>query len=128
MNRIELEDRLIKFSVMMNDILESLPRNNIGDNLSRKLSRSGISPVLNYAEAQSAESRKDFIHKMKIVLKELREVLAGLKLIREAKLTETYGNLEKAIIENNELISIFVKSIETARSNDQKSKIKRFRS
>ena len=77
--------------------------------------RLGVS--LNYGEAQSGESRKDFVHKMKVVLKELKETFICLKIIERAKLFKTQSEIEKAKLENNELISIFVKSIETAQKN-----------
>ena len=60
----QLEDRLIDFAVEANEIAEHFPNSYLGRNLSNQLSRSSISPVLNYGEAQSAESTKDFIHKM----------------------------------------------------------------
>ena len=76
--------------------------------------RSGTSPALNYGEAQSAESRKDFLHKMKVCLKELRETFVCLKIIEKSDLYESKQKIDIAKTENNELISIFVKSIETA--------------
>ena len=76
--------------------------------------RSGTSPALNYGEAQSAESRKDFLHKMKVCLKELRETFVCLKIIEKSDLYESKQKIDLAKTENNELISIFVKSIETA--------------
>lgn len=84
--------------------------------------RSGTSPELQYGEAQSAESRNDFIHKLKILLKELRELLAALKIIKRVPLTNKIDLLEKALVECNELIAIFVKSIETAKINNDKRK------
>ena len=82
--------------------------------------RSGTSPTLNYSEAQSAESRNDFIHKMSVVLKELRETHSCLKIINRAKLyLKEEQNLIIAIKENDELISIFVKSIETSRNRNK---------
>ena len=122
MDRNELEGRLRKFSGLVNDIIESLPNTYFGNNLAQQLSRSGLSPLLNYAEGQSAESRKDFIHKLKIVLKELRETFAGLKLIKEAKLLNSSKTLDYALDENNQLISIFVKSVDTATKNNNKDK------
>ncbi len=62
-------------------------------------------------------NKKNFIHKIKIVLKELRETFVCLKIIKRAKLYKTKEKIDKALIENNELISIFVKSVETARKN-----------
>ncbi|NOX18106.1 MAG: four helix bundle protein, partial [Chlorobi bacterium] len=69
---------------------------------------------------QSAESKKDFVHKLKIVLKELRENIVTLKIVFKAKLYKDDKKLTSAIAENNELISIFVKSVETAQSNLKK--------
>ena len=84
--------------------------------------RSGTSPALQYGEAQSAESRNDFIHKLKILLKELRETLVSLKIIKKVPLTKKIDLVEKALTKCNELISIFVKSIETAKKNNDKNR------
>jgi four helix bundle protein len=117
MNKYELEDRLIAFSVLIIKITNEMPPSKAGKHLSGQIIRSGTSPALNYGEAQSGESRKDFIHKMKIVLKELKETFVCLKIIREANLYSSESILQKALKENNELISIFVKSITTAKKN-----------
>ena len=117
MNKYDLEERLIEFSVLIIEIVKEMPNTKVGNHLSGQLVRSGTSVSLNYGEAQSGESRKDFIHKMKVVLKELRETFICLKIIRRTKLYETEAKIEKAKKENNELISIFVKSIETAQNN-----------
>ena len=77
---------------------------------------------MHYGEAQSGESRNDFVHKLKILLKELRETLVALKIIKRVSLTKKINDVEKGITEWNELISIFVKSIETAKRNNSKSK------
>jgi len=73
MRIFDLEDRLIDFSVSVIKIADQLPKTYTGKHLGAQIVRSGTSPALNYGEAQSAESRRDFIHKMKISLKELRE-------------------------------------------------------
>lgn len=114
--KFDLEDRLVDFSVRCIDVSESLPNARTGSYLSGQLLRSGTAPALIYGEAQSAESRNDFVHKMKIALKELRETIICLKIIYRKKLINdgTYEALSK---ENDELISIFVKSIETAKKN-----------
>lgn len=83
--------------------------------------RSGTSPALNYGEAQGAESTNDFIHKLKIILKELRETFVCLKIIKRKPLIEPNDDLENTYIENNELISIFVSSIKTAKRNKNKN-------
>jgi len=94
-----------------------MTNNYAANHLAKQLLRSGTSVSLNYGEAQSGESKKDFVHKMKIVLKELRETYVCLKIIERTKLYKIQSNMEKAKQENNELISIFVKSIATAQSN-----------
>ena len=115
--RQELEDRLIDFSVFIIEILKELPKSKLGTHLEGQLVRSSTSPALNYGEAQSAESRKDFIHKIKIVLKELRETLVGLKIIKRSRLLKQDDKLNLVMKENDELIAIFVKSVETAVKN-----------
>ena len=119
MNKYDLEERLIEFSVLIIEIVNDMANSKAGNHLSGQLVRSGSSVSLNYGEAHSAESRKDFIHKMKIILKELRETFVCLKMIHLSKLYKTENKIIKAKKENNELISIFVKSIETAQKNLQ---------
>jgi len=117
MDKFDLEERLIQFSVLIIEIVNEMPNSKAGNHLSGQLVRSGTSVSLNYGEAQSAESRKDFIHKMKIILKELRETYVNLKIIYISKLYNIENKIIEAKKENNELISIFVKSIETAQKN-----------
>jgi four helix bundle protein len=118
MNRQELENRLINFSLRIIEIVNSIKTIEPGIHLSRQLGRSGTSVALNYGEACEAESRKDFIHKMKIVLKELRETHICLRIIKDGALHRcSISKLDSAILENDELISIFVKSVNTARKN-----------
>jgi four helix bundle protein len=119
MNKKDLEDRLINFAVLIIEIANDLPNSKTGNHLSGQLVRSGTSSALNYGEAQSGESRKDFIHKIKIVLKELRETLICLKIIDQSKLLSSIEKLRIALKENDELISIFVKSVETASKNQK---------
>ena len=115
-SKFDLEDRLINFAARSIKIAEALPNSRAGLHLSDQLTRSGTSPALNYGEAQAAESRKDFIHKMKIGLKELRETQVCLKIIVKAELQES-ERLQPMMEENDELISIFVTSIRTAKQN-----------
>ena len=115
--KFDLEERLIDFAVLIISISENLNNTRAGNHIGGQLVRSGTSPALHYGEAQSAESRNDFVHKLKILLKELRETLVALKIIKRVSLTKKINDVEKGITECNELISIFVKSIETARKN-----------
>ena len=119
--KYNLEERLIDYSVLITEIVETMPNTRAGSHYSGQLIRSGTSPALNYAEAQSGESRKDFVHKLKIVLKELRETAVCLKIIYRTNLFKSKDSMQKAIAESNELISIFVKCIETAQNNMQNS-------
>jgi four helix bundle protein len=119
--RFDLEERLIDYSVLITGIVESIPSTRAGNHYAGQLIRSGTSPALNYAEAQSGESRKDFIHKLKIVLKELRETFVCLKIINRTNLYKSKESVQLAIDESNELISIFVKSVETAQFKLQQS-------
>lgn len=116
-----LENRIIDFAVFIIDIMEDVKSNYAGNYYGNQLIRSSGSPALNYGEARSAESHKDFVHKMGICLKELRESNNCLKIINKAKLYN--GNqekIEKALDENNQLISIFVASIKTSKNNNSK--------
>jgi four helix bundle protein len=117
--KFDLEERLIDYAVRIIKIVESLPNTPVGKHLGGQLSRSGTSPALNYGEAMAAESSADFIHKMKISLKELRESFVCLKIIKKCNYFPI-SKLEPILTENNELISIFVKSIETAKKNSTK--------
>lgn len=117
MNKQELENRLIDFAATIIILASKFEKNYAGNHLSGQIIRSGTSPALNYGEAQSAESKKDFIHKMGICLKELRETFVCLKIIEKANLSTDLDNLIKAKIEVNQLISIFVSSIKTSKNN-----------
>lgn len=115
----DLNERLIDFAVAIITVADSLPNTRAGNHLAGQMIRSGTSPALNYGEAQSGESRKDFVHKMQVVLKELRETMNALKIIIGAKMLKDTLFLEKGLKENDELIAIFVTSINTAKRNDK---------
>ena len=113
--KYDLEERLIDFALLIDGIIENLPSTKLANHLSGQIVRSGTSPALNYGEAQSAESQKDFIHKMQVILKELRETRIILKIITRKPLLNTHL-VEPILIENEELIAIFAQSIKTAKS------------
>ncbi|MFZ1331325.1 MAG: four helix bundle protein [Flavobacteriales bacterium] len=115
--KFDLEDRLVDFSVLMLKVADALPKTYAGQHLSGQLTRSGTSPALNYGEAQSGESRKDFIHKVKICLKELRESRVCLKIIDHSGLLKDHDLVKQGSAECNELTAIFVKSVRTAEAN-----------
>ena len=111
----ELEDRLIVFAVNVIRLSEGITLSVGGRNLSEQIVRSSSSTALNYGEAQSAESPKDFVHTLGICLKEMRETFINLRIIDGAKLHGDQQLLNQLKTESNELISIFVKSIETSK-------------
>jgi four helix bundle protein len=119
MRTFDLSDRLINFAVSSIRIAEKLPRTFPGNHLSGQLTRSGTAPALYYGEAQAAESRADFIHKMKISAKELRETYNCLKIISKMNWLQN-DKLSSELSKCNELISIFVKSISTAQQNKER--------
>ena len=108
--KFDLENRLMEFTVRIINVVESLPDNRVCNYLGGQLLRSGSSPVLNYGEAQAAESRKDFIHKLKVILKELRETSICLTLLNR----KLFISDSSIVGESRELIAIFTKSISTA--------------
>jgi four helix bundle protein len=112
--KFDLEGRLIDFSLSVIDIVESLPNSRVGSHIANQLVRSGTSPAANYGEALSAESRSDFIHKMRVSLKELRETRIWLLIVQRKGLVKPEAAL-RVLKENCELIAIFAASINTAK-------------
>jgi len=113
-----LEDRLVLLAASVCRIVGVLPQVGAGGHISKQLVRCGTSLAANYAEARGAESRRDFVHKMKVCLKELRETMVWLKLLRELGLETTVG-VDEAIQESDELIAIFVTGITTAQRKEK---------
>lgn len=116
----DLEDRLIDYSVRVIRLSEALPDSRAGRHVGGQILRSGTSPAPNYGEAQAAESRKDFVHKLKVSLKELRETNIWLKVIRKWEMVSPVSRVEPLIEETDELIAIIFASIRTAQANDEK--------
>lgn len=113
--KFDLQDRMIDYAVKIIHFIEKLPDTKTGKHISYQLMRSGTSPAPNYGEAQSAESRSDFIHKLKIALKELRESEVWLKIILKGKLLDSENEIKELLQETDELISILFKSVSTAK-------------
>lgn len=119
--KYDLEDRLIDFTIICSDIVEELSSSKLANHIGGQLIRSSSSGALNYGEAQSAESPNDFIHKLKVVLKELRESRVCLKIILRKPLLPSQ-RVQPTLDECNELIAIFLKSIDTANKNKKREK------
>ena len=112
--KYDLEERLLDYSVEIIRVVEELPNTRTGNHVANQLLRSGTSPYPNHGEAQAAESPKDFIHKLRICLKELRESKRWLKLIQSVPLVKPPEKMSDLLDETEELIKIFVRSIRTA--------------
>jgi len=119
--KVDLGDRLVDFACICLEVCELLPSTKAGQYLEYQLSKSGKAPALIYDEAQSAESGTDFVQKLKLVLKEIRESRVNLKIIKR-KPVVVHEKVEIALKESNELMAIFLKSVETAKNNDEKMK------
>ena len=114
--KYDLEDRLIAFAGQVCKLIEQLPSDRVGNHVAGQMLRAGTAPAPNYGEAQGAESRRDFIHKLRLCLKELRETQVWLKFVRHLEMMPG-SELEPALAESDELIAIFVASIATAQRN-----------
>ena len=115
----ELEDRLIDFAVRIIKVADALPNSAAGNHVSRQLLRSGTSPAPNYAEARGAESNADFVHKLKIALKELNETSVWLRMACRGELMKT-ERLSEVIDENRQLCRILNASVKTAKQTNDK--------
>ena len=109
----DLEKRLLEYSARIIRLVERLPDTRAGNHVAGQLLRSGTSPLPNHGEAQAAESANDFVHKLKICLKELRESYRWLLLIQRVPLVRP-RLVDPLVKETDELIRIFVRSIQTA--------------
>lgn len=114
-----MEDRRVDFTCRMIDVVEALPNTKAGIYISGQLIRSCHSPTFNYGGAQAAESPKDFVYKMGVVLKELKECRTALKVIRKKEMIKPANKLDAIFKETEELIAIVAKSIETAKKNNR---------
>ena len=112
-----MEGRLLEYSAAIIRLVEEIPDTRAGNHVAGQLLRSGTSALPNHGEAQAAESPADFIHKMKVCLKELRESYRWMLLIRRVPLVKDRAEIGPLIQETDELIRIFFKSIQTAQKN-----------
>ncbi len=120
MNAHKLQERLIEFSVLLIKVTRKLTTCFASRHLAHQLIRSGTSPALQYGEACGAESRNDFIHKLSVVLKELRECHVNLRIIEKAELSNNQIDIEQVIEECNQLIAILVSSLNTLKGTTGK--------
>ena len=112
--KFDLEDRLLDYAARVIHLTERMKPTAAGNYVGGQLLRSGTSPYGHHGEAEAAESRKDFIHKLKVCLKELRESRRWMRLVQRSKLIARPKLLDGLLEESEELIRIFVKSLQTA--------------
>ena len=116
-DKFDLEERLLTYTANIIRLAERLPNTRAGNHIAGQILRSGTSPYPNHGEAQAAESQNDFIHKLKICLKELRETKRWLLLIKYLEMFKPADYVQNLLDETEELIRIFVSSIKTAEKN-----------
>ena len=115
----DLSARLLELAVRIGRVVDALPETRLGRHIAGQLVRSGTSPAPNYEEACAAESRRDFIHKVRIALKELRETRCWIRLIMRSDLLPETRMIEIAN-ETDELCRILGQSVVTARKNEDR--------
>ena len=123
MNKNELEQRTKKFSLNLIRFLESLPKNYLGDVMGRQLLRSATSIGANYREANRAESRADFLHKISLAGKEAAETLYWLELMRDSGMG-TSSRCDELLKEADELVALFTSIGKSTRRNTMLAKSK----
>jgi len=111
--KYDLEERLLNYAVCIIRLVEQMPGSKAGNHVAGQLLRSGTSPLSNHGEAEAAESPADFIHKLKLCLKELRETWRWLRLAHRVPLVDA-KLINPVLKETDELIRIFVASIKTS--------------
>jgi len=114
--RFDLEDRLLEFSANIIRLIYALPNTRAADHIAGQLLRCGASPLGNHGEVQAAESRRDFVHKLRICLKEFKETRRWFRLLKHSQLVST-PKMEPILLETEELIRIFAASLRTAEKN-----------
>ena len=114
--KYDLEERLLEFTAKIVRLADSLPNTKAGNHIAGQLLRCGTSPLANHGEVEAAESRKDFLHKLRICLKELRETWRWLRLMGRLELVEA-ADLRATLSEVEELIRIFAASVRTTEKN-----------
>jgi four helix bundle protein len=115
--RKELEDRLINLSLKANQLCRHMDGSFISVQLTKQIIRSATSTVLNYGEAQGAESKADFAHKVSMILKELRETQIRLKLLTDSVKEDAKDDVDFCQDECAQLVAIFHKTVITVKAN-----------
>ena len=113
--KYDLGERLLEYAARIIRLVENMMNTKAGNHVGGQLLRSAISPYFNHGEAEAAESQRDFVHKMGVCLKELRETKRALKLVKKVPLVQSPAEIDALLVETEELIKIFYASIRTAK-------------
>jgi four helix bundle protein len=124
MKKSELENRLVKFSGDVIGLTKGMDGSFESQHLSKQIIRSGTASALLYGEAQGAPTKKDFIHKISLVLRELRETHINLKIINDSHLFNNQKEMDRILDESNQLVSIFTKTYQTSVRNEERERIR----
>jgi four helix bundle protein len=116
--QFDLEERLLDYAAQIIRVVELFPQTRAGNHVAGQLLQSGTSPLPNHGEAQAAESRNDFIRKLSICLRELKESRRWLRLTQRVPLVEAANPVNSILVETEQLIRIFAASVRTAKSNN----------
>ena len=114
--RFNLEDRLLEFSARIIRLVDALPNTRTANHVGGQILRSGTSPYGNHGEVEAADSRKDFVHKLRVSLKELKETKRWRCLIKKSEMVPE-KNMLPILEETEELIRIVLASVRTAEKN-----------
>jgi four helix bundle protein len=117
-SRFNLENRLLEFSARIIRLVDALPNTRAANHLAGQILRSGTSPYGNHGEVEAAESRKDFIHKLKVCLKEPKETKRWLRLVKKSKMLPE-KNMVLILAESEEFVRIFFASVRTTEKNSK---------
>jgi four helix bundle protein len=113
----EIETRLVNLALSIDNLCKSLKRSYLSQHLATQIIRSSTSAALNYGEAQAAESKKDFVHKLSLVSKELRESKVSLRLLYNSISDKDQNKYKNCLVECDRLIGLFYKTIQTTKKN-----------
>ena len=113
--RTEIEKRLINLAININELCKLFDKSFLSKHMTTQIVRSSTSAALNYGEAQGAESKRDFIHKSSIVIKELRETKISLHIVKSLIDVDERNLYPQCLDECDQLVAIFYKTIMTAK-------------
>jgi four helix bundle protein len=123
--KFDLEERMLSHAARIVRLDDCLPAGSGAKQIGNQLVRSGTSPYLHHGEVEAAESKADFIHKLKVCLKELRETWRALRLLKAIDACHDGNEIESLIDETHQLIRILWKGLRTVESRSESTNVLR---